>query len=83
MLDISSVCLATPEGGMLELDKFRRLIRQALIKLSRFRVLQDDVCWVFTTLTRPVWLEQCGWIHAAAPRLHPWICTAKNARLHC
>ncbi|KAK0640841.1 hypothetical protein B0T16DRAFT_418545 [Cercophora newfieldiana] len=43
MSDIGGMCLAAPEGGMLELDEFRRLIRQALTELSRFRVLQDDV----------------------------------------
>ncbi len=42
MSDIGGVCLAAPEGGMLELDEFRRLIRQALTTLSRFGVLQDD-----------------------------------------
>lgn len=42
MSDIGNVCLAAPEGGMLELDEFRRLVRQALTALSRFGVLQDD-----------------------------------------
>ncbi|KAK3317700.1 hypothetical protein B0T19DRAFT_296467 [Cercophora scortea] len=42
MSDIGGVCLASPEGGMLELDEFRRLVRQALTALSRFGVLQDD-----------------------------------------
>ena len=42
MSDIGGVCLAAPEGGMLELDEFRRLARQALTALSRFGVLQDD-----------------------------------------
>ncbi|KAK5662930.1 hypothetical protein OQA88_6342 [Cercophora sp. LCS_1] len=42
MSDIGGVCLAAPEGGMLELDEFRRLIRQALTAPSRFGVLQDD-----------------------------------------
>ncbi|KAK0655244.1 hypothetical protein B0T16DRAFT_314567 [Cercophora newfieldiana] len=42
MSDIGGVCLAAPEGGMLELDEFRRLVRQALTALSRFGVLQDD-----------------------------------------
>jgi len=34
--------LAAPEGSMLELGEFRRLVRQALTALSRFGVLQDD-----------------------------------------
>ncbi|KAK4241748.1 hypothetical protein C8A03DRAFT_12019 [Achaetomium macrosporum] len=42
MSDIGGVCLAAPEGGMLELDEFRRVVRQALTALSRFGVLQDD-----------------------------------------
>ncbi|KAK3689466.1 hypothetical protein B0T22DRAFT_172643 [Podospora appendiculata] len=40
--DIGGVCLAAPEGGMLELDEFRRLVCQALAALSRFGALQDD-----------------------------------------
>lgn len=43
MSDIGSVCLAAPEGGMLGLDRFRYLVRQALTALSRFGILQDDV----------------------------------------
>ncbi|KAK4655748.1 hypothetical protein QC762_305130 [Podospora pseudocomata] len=42
MSDIGGACLAAPEGGMLELDEFRRLVSQALTALSRFRLLQDD-----------------------------------------
>lgn len=42
MSDIGGVCLAAPEGAMLELDEFRRLVRQTLVLLSRFGVSQDD-----------------------------------------
>lgn len=41
--DIGGVCLASPGGGMLDLDEFRRLILQALVAFSRLGVLHDDI----------------------------------------
>lgn len=41
--DIGGVCLATPEGSLLELADFRRLLYQALTTLSHFKILQEDV----------------------------------------
>lgn len=41
--DIGGVCLATPEGALLELADFRRLLCQALTALSQFKILQEDV----------------------------------------
>jgi len=43
MSDIGGASLATPEGGMLGLDEFKRLIHQALGAFSHFRITQDDV----------------------------------------
>ncbi|KAK4442787.1 hypothetical protein QBC34DRAFT_363173 [Podospora aff. communis PSN243] len=40
--DVGDVCLAAPNGGMLELDEFRLLVCQALTAMARFGVLQDD-----------------------------------------
>ena len=41
--DIGGVCLATPEGSLLEVPEFRRMLFQALDALSRFRIQQDDI----------------------------------------
>ncbi|KXX77149.1 hypothetical protein MMYC01_207561 [Madurella mycetomatis] len=41
--DIGGVCLATPEGALLELADFRRLLCQALTALSQLRILQEDI----------------------------------------
>lgn len=43
MSDTGGACLASPEAGMLELDEFRRLLRQTFTALSCFGVLQDDL----------------------------------------
>ncbi|KAL2190507.1 hypothetical protein L209DRAFT_184802 [Thermothelomyces heterothallicus CBS 203.75] len=40
--DIGGVCLATPEGGLLDLGDFRRMMRQALDAFLPFGILQDD-----------------------------------------
>jgi len=45
------------------------LLNKALLKAFLFLIVKiktltntviKGLCWVFTTLTRPVWLEQCG-----------------------
>lgn len=40
--DIGGVCLATPEGALLEVDDFRRMLRQALTALSQFGIVHGD-----------------------------------------
>ena len=40
--DLGDACLATPEGSLLEIPEFCRLLRQALSALAQFQVLQDD-----------------------------------------
>ena len=40
--DIGGACLATAEGGLLEVAEFRRILRQALDALAPFGILQDD-----------------------------------------
>ncbi|KAK0701107.1 hypothetical protein B0T21DRAFT_379317 [Apiosordaria backusii] len=41
--DIGGVCLATPEGALLEVADFRRMLYQALTAVSQFRILQEDI----------------------------------------
>ncbi|KAK4038136.1 hypothetical protein C8A01DRAFT_48193 [Parachaetomium inaequale] len=41
--DIGDACLASPEGALLEMPEFRRLLSQALTALAQFRVQPDDV----------------------------------------
>ncbi|KAL2758161.1 hypothetical protein ACRALDRAFT_1074870 [Sodiomyces alcalophilus JCM 7366] len=40
--DIGGACLATAEGGLLEVADFRRMLRQALDALAPFGISQDD-----------------------------------------
>jgi hypothetical protein len=40
--DIGGACLATAEGGLLEMADFRRMLRQTLDALALFGILQDD-----------------------------------------
>lgn len=41
--DIGGVCLATPEGALLELADFRPLLCQALTAMSQLKILQEDI----------------------------------------
>lgn len=41
--DVGGACLATPEGALLELAEFRRMLAQALTALSHFAILHHDV----------------------------------------
>ncbi|KAK3342025.1 hypothetical protein B0T25DRAFT_431580, partial [Lasiosphaeria hispida] len=41
--DISGACLATPEGALLEIADFRRMLRKVLTDLPQFKVLQEDI----------------------------------------
>ncbi|KAK4152615.1 hypothetical protein C8A00DRAFT_16080 [Chaetomidium leptoderma] len=41
--DIGGACLAEPDGALLEVPDFRRLLLQALTALAQFRVLPDDI----------------------------------------
>jgi len=41
--DIGCVCLATPEGALLDIADSRRLLRQVLTALSQFGILQEDI----------------------------------------
>lgn len=40
--DIGGVCLATPEGALLEVAELRRLLHEAFTALGRFGALHDD-----------------------------------------
>jgi hypothetical protein len=40
--DIGGACLATAEGGLLEIADIRRMLRQTLDALAPFGIMQDD-----------------------------------------
>ncbi len=41
--DIGGACLATPEGLLLEMDDFRRMMYEATEALARFGIVHDDI----------------------------------------
>lgn len=41
--DIGGVCLAAPEGSLLEVANFRRMLHEALTTFAPFRILPEDV----------------------------------------